>query len=832
MAFGESLALLFRIKADGAQAKQTMAEFRKDFKTTESEIKSRGSALNQIFAGITHEMGLTGNQAAVLKADLLQLGTVAGIAAGAVTAIGAAAVGAGAALFELAKSASDYAGAIFDASQKTGLSAAVLTTLKYNAEAAGSSLNNIETGLARFTKLMGEAAAGSVKAQKTLHDLGITSTDLQTALDQAFKSISQLSDGTEQMAAAQKLFGRSGADLIPVIKQMNGDLEDSIETAKRFGITLTDADLRAADDFGDSLKLLGTQARTVATIFGLEVAPLITDAMKSIAKTIGDNRDEIRGWAIDFANGVRGVGLEVQLFAKLVQINFDLINDAIRIQSAGIVNNLAEAWNIATFGAHRYLIEAIAAARAIGGARAGAGLGTTGGGSGGGIRGVGGLSVSLPDFTGGGGGGSRGGGGRDNSQREAERAERERIQAIKAGLAQELAERSAADDVVLARIKADVEAQIITEKQGLEARQQIERDFLVFKIDQLQKELEAVTGNAKEEQRVTSEIKIANAAFEAKLQQQRGEGVRQAIKDADDFIKKIKEEGQVYIDQIEKENEKLRQQQQLIDEVGPLSQGPQPGQPIPGAIETQPGPFDGWLESWDNFFTTVDDQVGDLSKSLTTFADDMQQAFEGVAQAIGSVVQNWVLYGETGPAVLKKVLAASLASLAAEAAVWALKATALGFYYLALQDYKDAANAFISAGYWAAVAVAAGLAGRAIAGNSFKNQNGSANSSSSSNNNNSNANQNPQTYSRTSATAFDSGSRSFWGEAIREHTAALRENTAANERFVNKVDSLPPEHVVTIGIDRRPGLIGNAVHKDIQRDSSTGRKIGRAMGMT
>lgn len=90
------------------------------------------------------------------------------------------------------------------------------------------------------------------------------------------------------------------------------------------------------------------------------------------------------------------------------------------------------------------------------------------------------------------------------------------------------------------------------------------------------------------------------------------------------------------------------------------------------------------------------------------------QAFNQLAQGIGGLVQNYVLLGETGPAAMKKLLAATLATLAAEATVRAIMELAKGVAALFLNPAQAAAH-FKAAALFGAAAVAAGVAGRAIA---------------------------------------------------------------------------------------------------------------------
>lgn len=182
--------------------------------------------------------------------------------------------------------------------------------------------------------------------------------------------------------------------------------------------------------------------------------------------------------------------------------------------------------------------------------------------------------------------------------------------------------------------------------------------------------------------------------------------------------------------EMDRQDERKKRWEEDFGTAGPVTNltAPLPGLTDPNADE-QVGPFDGWLDSWDRFFEVFSVQVseaqdlaGTFSDFLTDSAGMLEDAFQGVAHAIGNVVQQWVLYGKTGPAVMRQILASALASVAAEAAVKAIMATAEGFYFLATHQYASAANAFTAAAFYGTVAGVAAIAGRAVAGNSFNQQ--------------------------------------------------------------------------------------------------------------
>lgn len=108
-----------------------------------------------------------------------------------------------------------------------------------------------------------------------------------------------------------------------------------------------------------------------------------------------------------------------------------------------------------------------------------------------------------------------------------------------------------------------------------------------------------------------------------------------------------------------------------------------------------------------------------IEESIVPLGEILTGTFRQVSDAIGQTVANWVLLGETGPAVMRKILAQALASIAAEAAVNAIKELALGFATLFFNPAESAAH-FTAAGLWAAIGGVAAIAGRGVAGDLFK----------------------------------------------------------------------------------------------------------------
>ena len=285
-----TVGLIYSIKADDSSARKSVSDLRSHIDKETKQIEQDGS---NAFLSLGKSVGLTDSQ-------ILSLGKTLPIAGAALSAVTGIIVGASAALFSLAKQASDYGSEIKDAQEKTGLAAETLSTLRYAGDQGGKSFESISAAVGKFSKLLGEAGNGTTDAVDKLKRLGLdpvkAANDLDGSLDQVLKRIYDLPPGVQQMNAATDAFGKTGADLIVTINAMGGDLGAFRKEAEKLGVVLTDSDTKAADDFGDTLVQLKAQAQGVIFTFAREFMPQITFAMQEVSRFFAENKATITAW--------------------------------------------------------------------------------------------------------------------------------------------------------------------------------------------------------------------------------------------------------------------------------------------------------------------------------------------------------------------------------------------------------------------------------------------------------------------------------------------------------------------------------------------------------
>ncbi len=173
-------------------------------------------------------------------------------------------------------------GDMFDKmSQRTGVSVEALSGLKFAAEQSGASIETVETGIRNMQRVLLDVQQGSTTAAKTLQMLGLNINELKTlSPEQQFLEMAQAIAGVEdpsrQAALAMELFGRSGTQLLPMLRQGEAGIEQLMAEAKRLGIVMSEEDAKAAADFTDAMNRLSKVFQGIATQLASVITPLLT----------------------------------------------------------------------------------------------------------------------------------------------------------------------------------------------------------------------------------------------------------------------------------------------------------------------------------------------------------------------------------------------------------------------------------------------------------------------------------------------------------------------------------------------------------------------------
>jgi len=193
--------------------------------------------------------------------------------------IGVAAVGQF--LTRTASAAIQYGDEIAKATAKSGIAAEAFSSLAYAAKQSDIDLNSLSTALRKMQIALSEASSGGKSQKEALDALGLSLKEIQALNpDRQFEliadRISMLTDPADRARAATELFGKAGADLLPMFESGAEGIRAAREEAERLGAVLSTEQAQALAQADDAIKRLGQSYDAFATTLIAKAAPALT----------------------------------------------------------------------------------------------------------------------------------------------------------------------------------------------------------------------------------------------------------------------------------------------------------------------------------------------------------------------------------------------------------------------------------------------------------------------------------------------------------------------------------------------------------------------------
>lgn len=220
------------------------------------------------------------------------MGSIASRATAAGAVLGTALVAGATAAAVALKGAIDRADELSKAASKIGVDIEALSGLTFAAELADVSLEQLQGGLTRLIRAQESAASGQGDLASLFNTLGISATDASGKLRAADEVLLELADvfqalpdGAEKTALAVDLFGRSGAQLIPLLNAGSAGISELTSEAQRLGLVLDSETGKAAEDFNDNITRLSSAWDGLTTQLAKSALPTlisITEALRDL----------------------------------------------------------------------------------------------------------------------------------------------------------------------------------------------------------------------------------------------------------------------------------------------------------------------------------------------------------------------------------------------------------------------------------------------------------------------------------------------------------------------------------------------------------------------
>jgi TP901 family phage tail tape measure protein len=240
--------------------------------------------LNVIFGavdkGLRGMLGTTEKGIAGLSGKL----TAAGAA---FTAVGGAITGT---LGLMVRDAANYGEEINRAAGMTGMATEALSKLRFAGEQSEVEFGTLTMALGRMMRSAYDASQGTGEAADSWRALGIDVRDAggnlkdgQALFGEIAARIAGISNPTEKAALAMRVFGRGGAQLLPLLNEGAAGIEEFGKRAEELGIVLDTKAAAAGDAFNDTMAETKLAVRGMAVSLGTVLLPILTDVAKAVA---------------------------------------------------------------------------------------------------------------------------------------------------------------------------------------------------------------------------------------------------------------------------------------------------------------------------------------------------------------------------------------------------------------------------------------------------------------------------------------------------------------------------------------------------------------------
>lgn len=179
-----------------------------------------------------------------------------------VKGFGAALVGGSviAGLGALASNAFEMGSALTEAASKVGVTVEALQEMRYVASQNGVAIDTMEGSLNKMTKTLGELQLKNPAVARTFKQLGLSAQEMlgltpTESFTKIADALSKVQDETTRAALGNKIFGRSYAELKPIVDLGVDGIRRAVEEKRKDGVISTEQ-AKKLDDLADGWQRL------------------------------------------------------------------------------------------------------------------------------------------------------------------------------------------------------------------------------------------------------------------------------------------------------------------------------------------------------------------------------------------------------------------------------------------------------------------------------------------------------------------------------------------------------------------------------------------------
>jgi hypothetical protein len=200
----------------------------------------------------------------------------------------------------LIEQTTEAASRIVDLSSQVGLAIEPLQQLGFAASQSGSSMDGLAVGMKRFALNAQAARDGGDEQRKMFRKLGVDTKalldgtlPLDKAVEQVADKFAKMPDGPQKTALAMKAFGKSGAELIPMLNEGGAGIARMRQEFIDLGGQIDEDTARKLEGFGDDVDKVKIVFAGLRNTLVRSVLPALLDLVKTFIAWYKLHREEI-----------------------------------------------------------------------------------------------------------------------------------------------------------------------------------------------------------------------------------------------------------------------------------------------------------------------------------------------------------------------------------------------------------------------------------------------------------------------------------------------------------------------------------------------------------
>lgn len=169
-----------------------------------------------------------------------------------------------------------------DLSEKSGIAVESLSALRYAGEVTGTPLESIATSVRKLSVNMASAAAGNKEAASVFNALGVSIKNADGTMRKQDEVLMDLADryqgyadGVNKSAISQKVFGKSGEEMIPLLNLGSSGIRALTQEAEALGIVYSQKLTKEAAAFNDNLQKTTLAIEAAKVSIGNDLLPTL-----------------------------------------------------------------------------------------------------------------------------------------------------------------------------------------------------------------------------------------------------------------------------------------------------------------------------------------------------------------------------------------------------------------------------------------------------------------------------------------------------------------------------------------------------------------------------